>query len=185
MNPTPISLLEQLRGPAPGPAWDRFVHIYTPLMYLWAGRLGSDGPDADDLVQDVFAILVEKLPEFLYDPGRRFRGWLWTVLVNKARERGRRAAPGVLNGSDLADPTPGPAEEVADREYRDLVVRRALDLIRHEFEPTTWNAFWDCVTTDRPAAEIAARLDTTPAAVYQAKSRVLRRLRQDLDGLLD
>jgi len=82
MQTTPISLLEQLRSPRPDQAWGRFVDLYTPLLYIWAGRLGAIGPDADDLVQDVFTTLVQQLPGFEYDRGARFRGWLWTVCRN-------------------------------------------------------------------------------------------------------
>jgi RNA polymerase sigma-70 factor (ECF subfamily) len=188
MEPTPISLLERLGGPAAGPAWDRFVLLYTPLLYLWASRLGILGPDADDIVQDVFTTLVQALPGFRYDPDRRFRGWLWTVTRNKARERARRQAVTVA-----ADPFNGPgepaatdpAEEADEREYRDYLTRRALELIRADFEPPTWQAFWQTVALGRPAPEVAAELGLSPNAVYLAKGRVLRRLRVELAGLLD
>jgi RNA polymerase sigma-70 factor (ECF subfamily) len=54
-----------------------------------------------------------------------------------------------------------------------------------DFEPTTWQACWETVVMDRPAAEVAAELGISVNAVYLAKSRILSRLRQDLDGLLD
>ena len=94
MDSTPVSLLERLRRPAEQAAWERFVRLYTPLLCQWARRLGLRGADAADLVQDVFVVLVQKLPEFRYDPRRRFRGWLWTVTLNKWRERRRRAPSG-------------------------------------------------------------------------------------------
>ena len=43
--------------------------------------------DAADLVQDVLIVLMRKLPEFHYQPGKSFRGWLRTVLMNKWRDR--------------------------------------------------------------------------------------------------
>src|SRR5262245_7790739 len=96
MHTTPPSLLEQLRQPADAAAnrraWERFVQLYTPLLFHWAQRLGAHGPDADDLVQNVFTILVRQLPQFRYEPGRKFRGWLWTVTANKWREHQRRRA---------------------------------------------------------------------------------------------
>src|SRR4051812_35309297 len=84
MNPesTSTSLLFHLRQTAPQDAWQRFVQLYTPLLYHWARkRLGTQEPD--DLIQEVFAILVQKLPGFEYDKGKSFRAWLWTVLHNK------------------------------------------------------------------------------------------------------
>ena len=95
MNTTSLSLLERLRQPTERErAWKRFVHLYIPLLYHWTRRLGLSSPDAADLVQDVFALLVRELPRFTYDAGKSFRGWLHTVTLNKWRDlRRRRAAP--------------------------------------------------------------------------------------------
>jgi RNA polymerase sigma-70 factor (ECF subfamily) len=54
-----------------------------------------------------------------------------------------------------------------------------------EFEATTWKACWAVVVEDRPAAQVATELGISPNAVYIARSRVLRRLRRELEGLLD
>jgi len=64
-------------------------------------------------------------------------------------------------------------------------VGRALELMRADFQPVTWQACWEFVVRDRPAAEVAAELGITINTVYLAKSRVLRRLREELAGLLD
>jgi RNA polymerase sigma-70 factor (ECF subfamily) len=188
MKTTPVSLLERLRQPGEQAAWERFVKLYTPLLWQWVRRLGSHGQDADDVVQEVFTVLVQKMPEFQYDPDKRFRGWLWTVTANKVREKQRRqqvAVPGA--GQDALAEAAGPdgAEAVSEAEYQQYVVRRALQLMQAEFQPTTWKAFWECVVTDRPGGEVAAELGLSIDAVYAAKSRVLRRLRQELAGLLD
>ena len=92
MHTTSISLLERLRRPGEEEAWARLVELYTPLLYYWANRTGLSETDAADLVQDVFVVLVAKLPEFLYDRGKGFRAWLRTILFNKWRDRLRRAA---------------------------------------------------------------------------------------------
>src|SRR5437016_1663068 len=87
---TSSSLLQRLAQPAEAGSWDRFVELYTPLMFAWTARMGLSDHDAADLVQDVFAILVEKLPTFRYDPDKSFRAWLKTVLLNRWRERLRK-----------------------------------------------------------------------------------------------
>src|SRR5438874_3816705 len=96
MFTTSVTLLEHLRQPddanVNGMAWTRFVRLYTPLFYAWARRLGAAPADADDLVQDVFTILVQQLPHFAYDRGRSFRSWLRTILANKWRDHERRRA---------------------------------------------------------------------------------------------
>jgi len=67
MDTTSSSLLERLRQPGASEAWQRFVHLYTPLLYYWARGAGLPAHDAADLVQDVLVVLVQKLPEFQYD----------------------------------------------------------------------------------------------------------------------
>ena len=69
MAPAPLSLLDRLRRAEEG-AWERFVDLYTPLLYFWALRAGVPAQDAGDLVHDVFTTLLEKLPAFVYDPAK-------------------------------------------------------------------------------------------------------------------
>jgi RNA polymerase sigma-70 factor (ECF subfamily) len=188
MPRTPVSLLERLCGPQEKEAWEHFVQLYTPLLCHWARRLGLEGHDAADLVQDVFTILVRKLPDFRYDPAKRFRGWLWTVTLNCRRARMRAQETPAQHGDAevlLQATAPDAIGAVAEVEYQQYVTRRALELMQAEFQPTTWKAFWENVVNERPAADVAAELGLTENAVYLAKGRVLRRLRQELDGLLD
>jgi RNA polymerase sigma-70 factor (ECF subfamily) len=187
MHTTSPSLLERLQQSAEQADWERFVKLYTPLLFHWTRRLGLDGTDADDLVQDVFVQLVQHLRKFHYDPNKRFRGWLWTVTVNKWRERCRRRPIAVPAGDTQLDRVASPdvADEVDEAEYQQYLVVRALRFMEAEFQPTTWRAFWESVSMGRRASEVAAELGITENAVYLAKSRVLRRLRQELNGLLD
>jgi len=187
MNSTPPSLLERMRRPTDQEAWNRFVQLYSPLLYRWARRMGLAGQDADDFLQEVFTLLVRKLPEFQYDPRKRFRNWLWTVALNKFREHQRsRPVPQHQAGEEVLAQLPAQDDEaIGEVEYREYLVRRALELMQAEFNPTTWKAFWECVTANRPAAEVGGELGLTVDAVYAAKSRVLRRLREELEGLLD
>jgi RNA polymerase sigma-70 factor (ECF subfamily) len=188
MDTTPASLLERLHQPGQAEAWERFVELYTPLLLYWAGKRGLQPQDAADLVQDVFTTLVQKLPEFTYDHRRSFRGWLRAVLVNKWRDRRRlRGLPLAPAGeADLAGVAgPDGLGAISEDEHRRLLARRALQIMQTEFAPTTWKACWECVVEGRPAAEVAVELGISENAVYLARSRVLRRLRRELDGLLD
>jgi RNA polymerase sigma-70 factor, ECF subfamily len=189
MHSTPVSLLERLGRPQEKEAWGRFVQLYTPLLCHWARRLEMDGQDTADLVQDIFTVLVQKLPVFRYDPGKRFRGWLWTVTLNcrRARLRGREGAPVLsddLDGLRQAT-TPDAVDAFAEEEYRQYLTRRAMELMQAEFRPATWKAFWETVVNERPAVEVGAELGLTENAVYLAKGRVMRSLRRELAGLLD
>jgi RNA polymerase sigma-70 factor (ECF subfamily) len=187
MTTTPVSLLERLRLPDQEAAWQRFVELYTPLLHYWARRAGLRGQDADDLVQDVFALLIRKLPDFVHDGRRSFRSWLRTVTLNRWRERYRRegARPQAagIDGNHLAGPDA--LEAYWEQEYRQHLVGQAVEVMRSEFQPTTWKACWEVVVAERPPAEVAAELGLTVNAVYLARARVLRRLREELAGLLE
>src|SRR5436305_26445 len=129
MDFTPASLLEHVRNPADQAAWKRFVQIYTPLLYQWARRIRLQEQDAADLVQDVFTVLVQKLPEFQYDRQRSFRAWLKTVMLNKWREHQRRRIPRTLedNGTSLAELADGADPDgLSETEYRQKLVQRTL-----------------------------------------------------------
>jgi RNA polymerase sigma-70 factor (ECF subfamily) len=184
---TPASLLERLRRPGEEEAWGRFVNLYTPLLFFWARRLGCQEADAADLVQDTLLLLYRKIPEFLYDRQRSFRGWLRTVLLNKWRERQRRPSlPLAAAENGLATVgVPDGAEEISEAEYRQQLVGRALRIMQAEFPASAWRACWETIVEGRPTAAVAAELGVSPAAVRVARSRVLNRLRQELQGLLD
>ncbi|OAI53035.1 hypothetical protein AYO44_16330, partial [Planctomycetaceae bacterium SCGC AG-212-F19] len=154
METTSTSLLQRLRAPVDQEAWERFVTLYTPLMNHWARRLGLAGQDSDDLVQDVFTLLVRKMPEFRYDRRHSFRGWLWTVTLNKWRERRRPKEPATTaNGTDALNDLAAPDDPRAleKTEYHQYLVGRALKLMQAEFQPTTWQACWELVVAGKPA----------------------------------
>jgi len=181
-------LLERLKQGEASSAWGRFVELYVPLIFYWARQHGLAAEDAADLVQDVLATLVVKLPQFEYDPALRFRGWLQTITLNRARDwerrRRLRATTGhssffeklpQADGSDLFDAV----------EYRAYLVQRARNLIQSEFRPIDWDACWKYVAEGRSAEEVGRELGISANAVRIAKCRVLKRLRQEIDGLLD
>jgi RNA polymerase sigma-70 factor, ECF subfamily len=188
VHTTSVSLLARLRLPGDAQAWRRFVDMYTPLLYYWARRMGLQQDDAADLVQEVFAVLLRKLPEFTYDHDKSFRSWLRTVTLNKWRELQRRQA--ILPQSNAASALggltgPDTANDLSEREYRQLVVGRALHIMQCEFEPSSWKAFWEMTVNGRAAAEVAKELGLSPGAARAAKFRVLSKLRHELEGLLD
>lgn len=188
MNTTSTSLLERLRQANEPEAWRRFVLLYTPLLFDWARGLGLQEHDVADLVQEVFAVLLRTLREFRYDRELNFRAWLRTVLRNKWREMRRKRIPTPMDArdaplADLADPSD--EAQFGEVAYREYLVQRALTLIQEDFQPQTWRAWQEFAVAGRAAAEVAQELAMSPHAVYLAKARVLRRLREELAGLLD
>ena len=188
MHTTSVTLLERLREPGEQNAWARFVKLYSPLLIYWARRKGMQDTDAADLVQDVFCVLVQKLPEFQYDGSRSFRNWLRTDFFNKWRDRQRQRAAQPAQDhdvalADVADTEHGDGLEAV--EYQRLLLDRGLELLAGDFQSSTWNAFWEHGYKGRPAAEVAAELGLTVGAVWAAKFRVVARLREDLQGLME
>ncbi|HLW68518.1 MAG TPA: sigma-70 family RNA polymerase sigma factor [Gemmataceae bacterium] len=183
MDSTPVSLVLRLHRLDDTEAWRRFAELIVPLLDAWARRLGLQEAEAADLVQDVFAILLEQLPSFRYDPKRSFRGWLWTILSRTAGKRSRRPQPAFVPAETLERPSV--VEPPDEAEFRRYLVGRALQVMTTDFNPETWKACWAVVAENRPAKEVARDLGMSVNAVYLARSRVLARLRRELEGMLD
>lgn len=190
---TSSSLLARVRAGEPE-GWRRLAALYTPLVLWWSRRHGLREPDAEDVAQEVFRTVAARFPRFMKDSrGGSFRGWLRAITHNKLGDFFRQAGkqPRAAGGSDMqdllaevpADPdsAAGPGDEASERH---LLVRRALELIRDEFEARTWQAAWLVTVEEQGAADVAARLGMSAGAVYTAKSRVLSRLRQELADFL-
>jgi RNA polymerase sigma-70 factor (ECF subfamily) len=187
---TPESLLNRLRErPDDAAAWQRFDTLYRPVLRTWLRRYFLQPQDADDLVQQVLAVVVRELPDFHYDPRKgKFLGWLRAILHNRLREfrRSRQTRP-VATGGDEAllnqlvnhrsDPN-----RVWDREHARHVAQCLLARIEPDFSPTTWQAFRRVMAGEK-VAEVAADLKMSVNAVYLAKSAVLKRLRQEVWGI--
>ncbi len=186
VNTTSLSLLQRLKRRNEPAAWKRFVELYAPLIYHWGKGQGLSAQDAADLVQDVLTLLVEKLPRFQYDPTKKFRGWLRPIQVNRARDYQRRHSHRPITGAEATLQLAATADSVdlfAKAEYRAYLVHRAFELMRSEFPERTWRACWLQVIEERSAAEVARELEITLNMAYLAKSRVLRRLREELRDL--
>jgi RNA polymerase sigma-70 factor (ECF subfamily) len=193
MADTSASLLERLRAQPDGDAWQRLVGVYTPLLRHWLGGYGLQPSDIDDLTQEVLAVLVRELPQFQHNqrPGA-FRAWLRGITVNRLRGLWRaRNQPARASGdSDVArqleqleDPH-SRLSQLWDAEHDRHVMARLLALIEPEFPPNSWQAFKRHVRDGVVAAEVAAELGVTVNVVLLAKSRILRRLRQEARGIV-
>jgi len=190
---TPISLLERLRLRADPASWQRLVDLYTPFVAGWLRGQGVQPNDVDDLTQEVLSTLLRELPGFHHDlrPGA-FRRWLRGIALNRLRafRRTRRPLPAAgapalqLALEQLEDPESDLSRRW-DEEHDRHVIRRLLALLEPDFEPTTWRAFRMVVLEGKSTAEAAAELALSPNAVRIAKSRVLARFRQELEGLID
>ena len=191
MLTTSVSLLGRLGQPNQNGAWERFVLLYTPfLSHILINHLHVRPQDAADVVQEIFVTLLRTLPKFEYDKAKgNFRGYLRQVCTSKAADlRRKRQAPAANEAelSNLEDEKAG-AEiaRVWQQDHNRFLTRRVLELMQEEFQPSTWKACWEFVVNGRPAAEVARELGISENAVFIAKCRVVQRLRQELEGLLE
>lgn len=189
---TSTSLLRRVKANDPD-AWQRLVKLYSPLVYSWARAAGLQDSDAADVIQEVFQAVSKAIERFRHDrPSDSFGGWLLTITKNKVRDHFRqRAEHPDARGGTTVQLQMQHVPEVAPDESKDTAAavttnlpRRSLDLIRGEFKDRTWQAFWRVVVAGDKPVDVAEDLGTSVAAVYMAKSRVFRRVREELEGLL-
>jgi RNA polymerase sigma factor (sigma-70 family) len=192
MNPgradsTSVSLLGRLRrSPADEGAWREFVARYGPRIFHWCRQWGLQDADAEDVTQNVLAVLAERLRSFEYDAGRSFRAWLKTVAHHAwGKHAVRLARPGRGAGEAEASPlaTVEARDDLAarleaefDRELLDL----AMLQVAQRVEPQTWQAFTLTAIDGLSGVEAAARIGIPVAMVYVGRSRVQKMLKEEL-----
>jgi RNA polymerase sigma factor (sigma-70 family) len=188
---TRISLLLRLRQePADNGAWNEFVDRYGRLILAWCQQWGLQRADADDVSQNVLLKLAHHLRSFVYDPSRRFRGFLRTMAHNACKDylKGkRRLVVGIAQASVY--------DVVASAEARDDLAARleaAFDLerlevaqmrVRQRIEPHTWEAFRLTALEGKSGADVAGVLHMQVGTVFKAKSKVQRMLREEIEHL--
>jgi RNA polymerase sigma-70 factor (ECF subfamily) len=187
------SLVDRLRE-QDAEAWRRLTELYGPLVYAWSRRAGLMPPDAADVMQEVFIAVSQAIKSFRLDlPGSTIHGWIATITRNKIQDHFRRCAtqPLAKGGSDVQqllhnlaalNDESGSCEHPSAADRR-ILLGRVTQLVRAEFEDRTWRAFWLTTVEDMSPTEAALQLSISLNAVYKARSRVLRRLRDELDGL--
>lgn len=183
---TSLSLLQGMQA-GNNDGWDKFVHLYTPLIYFWCRQARLQEADAADVCQEVFQAVARGIDGLAYDqPSHSFRGWLWTItrrtlsrhfkrISDSANASGGTDAHRVMHQvPDWIDDEQVPESASGEAE----VIRRATELIRDDFEDKTWQAFWLAAVEGLQASDIGERLDMTPNNVRQAKFRVMSRLKE-------
>jgi RNA polymerase sigma-70 factor, ECF subfamily len=190
--PTSTSLLERVQAKDQA-AWERLVHLYSTLVYRWCRQAGLQEADAADVGQEVFQAVYRGIAKFHRDrAGDSFRGWLHAITRNKLRDfaRHHRAEECGAGGSEaqtrlqqVEDDSPANAGDATDQDDKLTVYRRAVELILADYEERTRQAFWRVMVEQQRPADVARDLGMTTNAVYLAKSRILRRIRDEFAGL--
>ena len=188
-EPTPVPLLEELAVAGSEAGWERFVYLYEPFLRGRVRRYALQESDESDLVQDVLAVVLRRLPEFRHNGETgAFRAWLRGIVVHTTqaffRQRKRRPTLDLEQwAAQLADGN-SPLAAEWDREHDLHVAARLLELARAEFDETHYQAFRRTALDEQPIAAVAEALGVTSNVVYIARSRVLARLRAIGRGLM-
>lgn len=189
---THVSLLDDLRATdRRDDAWAAFHLRYRDVIFGWCLRRGLPADDAEDLTQDALLKLFQRLPRYCHDPARgQFRGWLKTVVGNILtdywrRQHARSERPAV-GGTTFLDRAAGVADDAAVAELSTAIEGRArggaaalVERVRAKLKESTWQAFYQTVVERRPAAEVAAELNLSVAAVYKSTYRVKQMLTEE------
>lgn len=190
------SLLQRVRN-REDDAWQRMMEMYGPLVHRWIRRMNVQESDAADIAQNVFQYVTTKIDDFRRDsPDQSFRVWLWTAcryrILDHYREKkqnpegrgGSTAHHHIMNIPELPEkPEPDDSPEGV-REMAE-VVKRAISIVQGRTADNTWRAFWRTAVEGDEPNNVAEDLGVSVWTVYKARTRVLNRLRGELDGLIE
>lgn len=186
------SLLVRVREMQPD-AWARLVDVFSPIVYRWARQAGLSGADAADVVQEVFTSIARRISSFQRQKEKgSFRSWLATITRNQIRDEFRRKQkqPDGHGGSTAMSKMLGVESPEIDWEasisaanLESLLPQRVLQMVQADCDEKTWHAFWMTTMDERSASAVAEELGINVASVYQAKSRILRRLRKRMEEI--
>lgn len=184
-NRTSPALLDKVRQNDRG-AWDKLVNLYAPLVYYWCKHAGLQQTDAEEVGQKVFLAMLRDLSTRTRGGGS-FRGWLRQMTRRKIVDHAARSE-GRIGGSSAQEPpanVEAAAEEPASISLeKNILYRRAIELLEDCIEPCTRRAFW-LLLSGQHATDVATELKMSLGAVYTARSRVLRRIREEFGDVLD
>jgi len=188
---TRASLLLRLRQEPNDPkAWEEFVRRYGDQIFAWCRQWRLQPADASDVTQNVLLKLAHRLRTFVYDPERRFRGFLRTIAHNACKDyldskhravaaSGDTAVQLLLESVEARDDLGARLEAAFDQERFELAQAR----VRERVEPHTWEAFRLTALEGKSGAETAAALEMQVGTVFKAKSKVQRLLREEIERL--
>ena len=183
------SLLLRIRDPRDRDAWTEFVAIYQPLIHRVARRHGLQEADTQNLTQEVLQKIERQAGE--WEPGQStgsFRRWLAVVARNAAVDAIRRMRPDAASGGSSVrhalQSVPAPVEDSV-AEFRRALERQAFrwaaQRIHDEFAEDTWDAIWRTMVDGEACGDVAKRLRRSVRSVHTARSRVMQRLKQELE----
>lgn len=188
---TSTTLLAGLEDPRNEAAWRRFYARYTPMLLSYAKRVGLSDADAQDVVAESLVTFVQAYRQGRYDRQRaRLKSWLGGIVHNKVRKlHARRPAASLdavscgAEGRSLEPAASDTPDEAFEREWQLEMLNTALEVLRREADPDTYQAFDLYALKNWPVGKVAGLMNMSANAVYICKTRTLQRLRQIINGL--
>ncbi len=187
---TNVSLLERVKNQADQAAWTDFVQRYGPKVYGWAVRQGLQSSDAEDVAQEVLTKLLHSLKTFEYQTGK-FRAWLKTVtrttLLDYVDRRKRQGQAG--GGTESFDrlATLPARDDLCQRlqtEFDGELLQVAMNMVRRTTSEQSWTVFQLRMEQSLPYEEIARLVPLSADAAKMTYSRVLGKVRKQLQQLI-
>lgn len=182
---TRVSLILRLQNRDDGVAWSEFLEIYQPVIFRTARRKGLQDADAFDLTQEVLSRVANAVSTWNPDPQKgTFRAWLGTITRNMVVEFFRKNQKLPQTGDQSAiqhllnQQSVGPDSNIFDLEYEKAVFQWAAEKIRTRFDDRSWDAFWQTAVLNRAVRDVALELEMTAGAIYIARCRILKCLRE-------
>jgi len=174
-------------------AWERLVACYKPTIMAWCRSKGLDEASSLDVIQETFLSVSKSLSKFQSTPGSgAFRAWLWRItqyrILDQRRQKARQ--PRGVGGSSIAEKLAlvadshfyGPSSSTSSRSpFAEIPFANAIIKLSQNYEPRTWQAFLRTVVDGRSTEEVAAEFNMSAVGVRQLRSRILRRLRVELE----
>lgn len=188
---TSLSLLDGIRR-AESDSWDRFVEVYSPVIYARCRKNSCPDADSADIVQEVFVKVNGAIGKFNPDgKPKAFSRWLSRIIGNEVINhfnRQKKTPPGI-GGSEAAmmfknlEAAVMDAYSVCGESDATLLTRTTLSLIKSDVSPRNWQAFEMHAMQGMNSTEVAKELDMTPAAVRKNTERIRKKLNDELDGM--
>ncbi len=188
---SPSLLLRLANDPEDVAAWEAFVDRYGRTILLWCRAHRLQDADAEDVTQNLMIALLASLRKFVYDPSKgRFRDWLRRVLAHEVCDFLQKRLRTPTVGGD------GRFQGILDAvEARETLVERIIEefdlelleeaetRVRPTVQPATWEAFCLLAKEGLTAEEVASRVGMTPSQTFVARSRVQKKLRNEVRRL--
>lgn len=185
---TQLSIIARLSRAEDRDAWEQFTQVYQPFLYRYARRRGLSDDQAHDLVQRIMISVMGAVADWRPDPKRpKFRVWLYTIAHNHVIKYWRSSArhpvgSGGTTAMQILREVPDcDGQDDEQTEYRHQVVLFAASRIRKQVESQTWSAFWMTAIEGIDCQQVASQLEMSISSVYAARSRVISRIRSQLE----